>query len=243
MKKALLFLLAIAATSTTVWAQEAPKKNILGVRAGVRFSSIGVTYTEDDITLKAKEIMGNKTSFHVGVTDQIRLLKRRPLYLEVGLMFQEKGASVKAEYRDLDYDYVESMNAKLNMYYLEIPITLNYQFNVGRNFAIVPYAGLYYGFGIDGNSKLTYSSSDYYTETEKIDIFDDEGGYKRSDFGVRLGVGMIFGKHYHLGVGYEFSLTDIDKASQPVLVGEEDMGGSHISARNRTWTISLGYNF
>ena len=65
----------------------------------------------------------------------------------------------------------------------------------------------------------------------KVDAFGEDGMLKRSDLGVRLGVGATW-RHYYFGLGYDFGCLNTFKEAE---------GGS--SMRNNCFTISVGYNF
>lgn len=106
--------------------------------------------------------------------------------------------------------------------YLQIPVLVNYHFNIKDIVTIQPFAGLYYGFGIGGKVKAG---------GEKGDIFGDEGGLKRSDLGVRLGAGVVWNRIY-FGLGYDIGCLD--------LVKDNDSEGK---MRNNCFSISVGYNF
>lgn len=106
--------------------------------------------------------------------------------------------------------------------YLQIPVLVNYHFNIKDIVTIQPFAGLYYGLGIGGKVKVG---------DEKGDIFGDEGGLKRSDLGVRLGAGVVW-KRIYFGLGYDIGCLNLVKESD----GEGTM-------RNNCFTISVGYNF
>ena len=149
-----------------------------------------------------------RTSFHVAVTDQILLFNKLPLYLETGLAYSSRGGKVEG--------------MKFQPSYLQIPVLINYHFNL-NNFSIQPFAGAYYGFGIGGKAKQG---------GEKEDIFGDDGALKRSDVGVRVGVGFTW-KHIYLGAGYDIGCMDLSK--------DNAFGDAKI--RNNCFTISVGYNF
>ena len=79
-------------------------------------------------------------------------------------------------------------------------------------------------------------------DAAKVDLFKEisvpvEDGsvegqmFKRSDFGLRFGVGVTVMKHYYAGVGYDLGLLNISK----------DSGEGKI--KNGSFFISLGYNF
>ena len=155
MKKVLLIVAAILLASA-VSAQNY-EKNILGVRAGLNLSSYSISAGGASISTDSR------ASFHVAVTDQILLSSKLPFYLETGLAFSSRGGKVDG--------------VSFRPSYLQIPVLVNYHFNIKDIVTIQPFAGLYYGFGIGGKVKVG---------GEKGDIFGDEGGLKRSDLGLSL---------------------------------------------------------
>ena len=91
MKKLLLCLLAITAAISTAWAQT-PKKNIFGLRVGMDMSKISILDTGSG----EKYLSELRTSFNIGLTDQVRLLNDKPFYFQFGLMLHNKGGKVQA---------------------------------------------------------------------------------------------------------------------------------------------------
>ena len=204
MKKTFLILTAILLASA-VSAQNY-EKNILGVRAGLNLASYsisagGVSASTD-----------SRASFHVAVVDQILLCNKLPFYLETGLAFSSRGGKVDG--------------ASFRPSYLQIPVLVNYHFNIKDVVTIQPFAGLYYGFGIGGKVKV---------DGEKGDIFGDDGGLKRSDLGVRLGAGVVWNRIY-FGLGYDIGCMNL-------LDKDIFDGSSDVKMRNSCFTISVGYNF
>lgn len=203
MKKTFLILAAIL-LAATVSAQN-HEKNILGVRAGLNLSSYSIS--ESGVSLSTD----SRASFHVAVVDQILLCNRLPFYLETGLAFSSRGGKVSG--------------GSFRPSYLQIPVLVNYHFNIKNIVTIQPFAGLYYGFGIGGKMKAG---------GEKADIFGDEGILKRSDLGVRLGAGVVWNRIY-FGLGYDIGCLNLAK---DVLTN-----GGDGTMRNNCFTISVGYNF
>lgn len=78
MKKLLLCLLAITAAVFTTWAQT-PKKNIFGLRVGLDMSKISLL----DTGTGEKYLSELRTSFNIGLTDQVRLLNDKPFLFPV----------------------------------------------------------------------------------------------------------------------------------------------------------------
>jgi len=122
--------------------------------------------------------------------------------------------------------------AKFNMLYLQVPAVVSWHFNI-KSVSIQPAAGVYYGFGIHGKLKGDAAKVDLFKE---ISVPVEDGSvegqvFKRSDFGLRFGVGVTVMKHYYAGVGYDLGLLNISK----------DSGEGKI--KNGSFFISLGYNF
>ncbi|WP_290540101.1 outer membrane beta-barrel protein [Alistipes sp.] len=199
MKKVLLIAAAILLASAA--SSQNYEKNILGVRAGLNLASY--TLSAGGVSISTN----SRASFHVAVTDQILLCRRLPFYLETGLAFSSRGGKVD--------------NATFRPSYLQIPMLVNYHFNIKDIVTIQPFAGLYYGLGLGGKAKIG---------DKKSDIFGDNGELKRSDLGVRLGAGVVW-KHIYFGLGYDIGCLNLAKYSD---------GGS---MRNNCFTLSVGYNF
>lgn len=123
MKKVLLIMAAIL-LANAVSAQNY-EKNILGVRAGLNLSSYSISAGGASISTDSR------ASFHVAVTDQILLCNKLPFYLETGLAFSSRGGKVDG--------------VSFRPSYLQIPVLVNYHFNIKDIVTIQPFAGLYYG--------------------------------------------------------------------------------------------------
>ena len=200
MKKSLLLVFALLMVSGA-FAQRY-ERNILSVRGGMNIAS--QTLKEDGVSLD----LDSRVGFHVGVSDQILLTKSMPLYLETGLYFSQMGAK---------YD-----GAVDRPMYLQIPVLVNYHFNIKNKVELIPYAGLAWGIGICGKAE-----SD---EGLKVDYFGNDV-VKRCDLGVRLGVGVEWHKIY-FGLGYDIGCMNILKAN-------EDL----VKAHNNCFSLTVGYHF
>ena len=74
------------------------------------------------------------------MTDQFLLCNKLPFYLETGLAFSSRGGKVDG--------------VSFRPSYLQIPVLVNYHFNIKDIVTIQPFAGLYYGLGIGGKVKV-----------------------------------------------------------------------------------------
>ena len=186
------------------------QKNIFGIRAGMNLAKRG---TGDFSTQ-------NKIGYFAGVNYQRLLINNVPLYLETGAYFSMKG------YKDnssIDGMEAYSIEAEANPMYMQIPVLLNYKFNVGKNFTLSPYAGGYYALGVAGNYKETENGE----QVGSSPLFTDEDGegalMNRSDIGINVGLNIGW-KKLSLNIGYEFGQV-IDPGY------------------NKCFTLGFGYNF
>lgn len=226
MKKLSLFLAAVMLLGS-VSAQDL-QKSIYGVRAGVNFSNVSLKIP-DFLEIDGK----NRTGFNVGFSYEHLLMKENPLYLETGLYYSQKG------YKHSEVDYDETYNYKTTLSYLELPLMVNYKFNVGKGFTLYPSAGLYVAVGLGGKEKEIYeeiSEDEIYQEIYKYNAFGEYGTFKRADLGYRVSASASW-KQIVLSIGYEGSILNIAQN-----YSDEDMD---ISLKGRTSNvfISLGYNF
>ena len=189
-------------------------RNIVSVRGGVNISSMAHRANGKPVSL---DIRNPKAGWHVGVVDEILLVDDMPLYLDLGVMLSNKGVRYVSEGWMEGTSYaVSSKNVKqYGIGYLQFPVCASYHLYFG-DFALQPYAGLHYDVGLWGryvesttvnckqNSELNSKSKDV------LNIFEN-GTFRRSDFGVMLGVGVTYQERYYLGVSWDDGLCNITK--------------------------------
>ncbi len=228
MKKLLLALVGIAFVAGSAVAQNY-EKNIFGVRAGMNVANVSVYDLSPD----------SKIGFHVAGVYQRLLTSSVPLYLETGLSFSQKGCKIGPELGLSP----EIGNIKANAMYLQIPVMVNYKFNIKDAVTLYPSAGFYYGLGIGGKIK---------GEGYHRDSFGKTGVLKRSDFGMRVSATVEW-KKFSLGIGYEFGFMNINKNFD---LNNVDFDDEYMRYSNDTderaiipkvktgnFFISVGYNF
>lgn len=166
-----------------------------GLHAGLNLSNFNNEKVSTD----------TKTGFFVAGTCEIPLAVRTPLFVEAGLQVSQKGALLKGAGEKVTND----------IFYLEVPAMLKYKFALAPDLAIAPAAGIYLGYGLSGKAKW---------RDHNTSLFGDNG-MKRTDFGVRLGIGMEF-SCFAVGAGYEIGLLELSN-----------------DVTNRNLFISVGYRF
>ena len=105
--------------------------------------------------------------------------------LQPSLFFSQKGAKYSGDYKgniaDADAD------VKINQLYLELPINVQFRFNIADNTNLVIATGPYLACGVGGKAKFDGNASVGSVEvngSEKVDTFGDDGlDYNRFDAG------------------------------------------------------------
>ena len=129
-----------------------------------------------------------KAGLNVVFTAGIQMVPTTPIYLETGLSYTEKGG--------------KNGSNTINMNYLEVPLLLKYQHNIGALTSIQPFLGVYCGAGISGRIKEMNQHQSYSS-------FSDDA-FKRFDGGVRLGCGLQF-DHLYAELGYDIGLANVSR--------------------------------
>lgn len=214
-------LLLAVAFMTSLYGANAQSQNDgnlnVGVHLGMNISSVNGDKTMDDYK--------SKIGFHLGVAADYKLIES--LFLESGLYVTTKGAKYKK-------DGIKNI---YSLTYLQLPVLATYKYELGNDLKLHGKVGPYFALGVAAKNK--WEDSDSPEEAETIKGFgkssDDKEktGLKRGDIGLMLGIGASKG-HYYLGLNYELGLTN--------LCIEEDWG-KDAKAKNRNFTITLGYNF
>lgn len=202
MKKIFLTMVGALLLAGGVSAQSWTENN-WAVRAGFNIANVNIDNLSTD----------SKFGVHVAGVYERALFDTTPLYLETGLAFTQKG--YKCE--------MGATSHKANLWYMEIPIGLNYKFALDHEWTIYPSAGFYYALGIGG--KIKYEGDTNY----KVDAFGGESDLKRSDMGLRIGCTVDYNR-YQAAIGYSIGLLDYAGKSSP-------------EVKNRTLFISVGYRF
>jgi hypothetical protein len=174
----------------------------LGLRAGVNFQNLnGKNATGGNLDNKLK------VGFNAGVTADIPVAAP-DYFVQTGLLFTTKGAKIEPT--------VGPAN-KVNLSYLEIPITFLYKPVLGEGRLLLG-VGPYLGFGVGG-------SADY----GDIDFKND---LKRFDAGGNLLFGYQFTPNISAQLNAQLGLLNIQKHT----TGDETI-------KNTGFGVSLGYHF
>ena len=161
-----------------------------------------------------------KPGYEVGLTDRIRLNGQVPFYLRTGISFISKGYEVHG------FD-----DSRTTMNYVQIPVGIDYTIALGKRFALIPFAVVYYAIGIGGKRKIG---------EDAISIFSKKGGFSRHDMGTSCGVDAMFGRLI-IGADYQIGLLNIDKTDTMYGDDSHKIGYKHV--KNHCFIVKMGVNF
>lgn len=174
-------------------------------------------------------------SYKVGVGMNIGLGGHWELHPD--LFFVRKGMSNSAEVRSDDIDMKGDLT--LNACYLELPVMAAYRIPLER-MDVVLYAGPYLAYGVGGKVKSTVTGREDSDEpvrkiTESQSVFGN-GGLKRFDSGLGLGMDLEFGR-FIAGINVNIGLVNLARTK------DFDYDEDDIAVRNLAAHISFGYKF
>ncbi len=205
--KKVLFLLAMAVVSITASAQIT-----WNAKAGV-----GIAHCYGDAEGLSSHIVGK---IGVGI--------EKPLTSNWSLM-----PSFEVAIKGAQEDWDGEEKAKLNLYYLQIPILAAYRLNLSDSWNMTLKAGPYFAYAIAGNIKAGDYSEDIFKKTN-----DGYNGANRFDAGLDLGIEFEY-QRWAFGAEYEFGLLSITKETNY----EKDVDNEKYSIYNAAFYVTVGYKF
>lgn len=120
------------------------------------------------------------------------------VFIRSGLDITTKGATNKKE--TVEYTYTPM--------YLQMPVHVGYKMPFSNLISCSLHAGPYLAYGVGGKTKVSGASQE--TENDESDFFGNKenGGFKKLDFGLGLGVGIEIGK-VGFDFGYDLGLANV----------------------------------
>lgn len=186
-----------------------------GIRAGVNFQNLNGKDSDGD---KLENKM--KTGFNLGVTADIPVVSP-DYFVQTGLLFSTKGAKLDQAGSD----------DKLNISYLEVPITFLYKPMLGTGkllLGVGPYIGFAVG-GKMGNQDLKFDN--------EISLQQASEPYlKRFDAGGNILFGYEFSQKISAQLNAQLGLVNINPKIEGGLEGDA-------TVKNTGFGVSLGYHF
>ncbi len=160
-----------------------PGASYYGLRVGLALSNV----SSDDAYLDGS---GMASGVSMGLVAGFQMVRDAPLYFETGLSYTEKGG--RGNYGGSKFTY--------DLNYLEMPLTLKYDFRADGDFGIQPFVGGYLACGVGGKVKD-------FGNRHAVSSFDDDF-FHRFDGGLRIGCGLEF-SHLYAEVAYDLGLSNI----------------------------------
>jgi len=219
-------------------------------------------------TSDASNMLGNLIGFQVGAVVDIKITDF--FYVQPGIMFSSKGSD-NEDTEEETYTYTGNSpsvdkyksSQRFNPYYIDVPIMLSLKGTLAENLALRAQAGPYFGFGLFGKGEASSESSysgdsdedngrkremkvkDLFSPTEEEKAGFRFGGLNRFNFGIGFGTGIEF-SNFYLGLSYNYGLTSLMKKYEYSNIDEDgysEKGSREMNVYERTFTITLGYNF
>ena len=194
-----------------------------GIKAGATFSKFSLSNNSE-----THYTASSVTSFYVGGTVNIPLFSI--LSIQPGLLFVGKGSNTQ-----LPFAPPASEDTKFSPFYLEIPVNLMTQFELGPGTFFMG-GGPYFSFGVGGKIKKTFVDQSGASQIEKDASiqFGSEASndLKKTDFGLNALLGYQLSNGVNIHGGYSFGLANIDPDDS-----------APPSLKNSVISIGLGYSF
>ncbi|MBE9469154.1 MAG: outer membrane beta-barrel protein [Bacteroidetes bacterium] len=189
------------------------QENQLQIIAGLKLNNIYKPPSEGN-----RFLMG----YSIGLSYNKYLNKQ--MFLSSGLFLDEKGSGTEIDI------YTETMDFKVRLFYLDLPIKYNYLITIGNQKLLIG-LGPYIGCGLWGKI-----STEFMGQIDTYNIkwgnnggdYDGTPNYKRLDFGFAGSVSYQV-KRISLGLNYQIGVVDMVP---------EGLGGGE---RNNTFGFCLGY--
>lgn len=216
MKKLFFALVGVAMVASSTVAQNY-EKNIYGVRAGMNVANVSIEGLSSN----------SRIGFHAAGVYQRLLMESNPLYLETGLQISQKGFKLE----------LFEEKRVMNSLYVEIPVMINYKFNIKDIITLYPSAGFYYALAVAGKNKSELEGVE-----EKLDLYGNNGSLKRSDFGIRFSATAEW-KRFVFSLGYEFGIINVCKDSVWGYVDDVEFEIAPMKVKTGNFFLSVGYNF
>jgi hypothetical protein len=185
-----------------------------GIKVGLNLSKFLIKI--DDETYSDEHKMN--PGFHIGATADFAF--NNLLSFETGLLLTTKGTKTEEG----------GLKQKINLLYLDIPLTIKAGYAINDGLTIFGQAGPYIGIGLSGKYKWD-SGTDSGEEDFEWGNDAENDNFKRLDYGLTFGAGVEISK-ISIGISYDLGLANISTVT--------DDG---YTEKNRVLKFSLGYSF
>ena len=234
-RRNIIFLFACVAIIGSVNAQVRP-----GIKLGYNLSGVMADYTGKDA--KNPYNLSNPDNFHLKSGFQAGLIADCPisdvLAIQPGVRFALQGFTDK-------YSSGGPSGAtvirKFSLYYVQVPVYVQYRWNVYEETNVLFQAGPYASFGLFGRQSYTRNAKQQDLSSEQKKITFGKGTakdiQKNMDYGISAGVGIEFYR-FQFVVAYDFGLNKV-----PFDKPKAYSGAYKVDMRNHNLSVTLGVVF
>ena len=231
LKRKMILLFAFVAISTSIIAQVRP-----GLKVGYNLSGVMATYLGDKSPEELKKTAGDPGNFHMKSGFQAGLIADCPindvLAIQPGARFALQGFADK-------YTSNGDVIRTFSLYYLQVPVNVQFRWNVYEDTNVLFQAGPYVGVGLFGRQSFNRKgASQDLTDKQKKITFGNENDIQNGfDYGIGAGVGIEFYR-FQLMLNYDFGLN------QPTFFKKDAKSASyHVDIRNHNFSVTLAVIF
>ena len=237
LKRNMILLFAFAAIAVSINAQVRP-----GVKVGYNLNGVMANYLGEQSPEALKITAGDPGNFRMKSGFQGGLIADCPINdafaIQPGARFTMQGFSDR--YRSGATNGPE-VTRNFSLYYVQVPVYVQYRWNVYEETNVLFQAGPYAAFGLFGrqaihSAKTSFGSGD--DKYKKI-TFGNGTSYdvqKVFDYGVSAGVGIEFYR-FQLVAAYDFGIN------QSPFKKDAKSGKYHVDMRNHNFSITLAVIF
>jgi len=237
LKKCFILLIVLASVTGSVGAQAR-----IGIKFGYNLGGVIGDFTGRPADNKPT-VAGNPDNFQIRSGFQGGLIVdwkiNDVIALQPGARFAMQG--FKDEYRTgVSATSGNKETRIISMYYLQVPLNVQYRLNIAEETNLLFQAGPYAGFGLFGRqTRIRNGKTLELSDNHKKITFGNDKGFdvqKLMDYGVGAGVGIEFIR-FQFMLGYDFGLA---KMPFQKAVGS---GNYHFDMRNHNFSATIGIIF
>jgi len=232
----LLFVFVVFAGSVNAQAR-------IGMKMGYNFGGVMADFTGRSEDLKPTDAgypnnFQNRSGFQGGLIVDCPI--NDVLAIQPGVRFAMQGFI--DEYRSGG-----SSGAKVSrifsLYYLQVPVNVQYRYNIAEETNLLFQAGPYAGFGLFARQTLIRGgkTQDLDSKLKKLTFGPGKDIQNRFDFGIGAGVGIEFVRFQFI-LGYDFGLAKIP-FHKPLAANSSVGSGYHMDMRNHNFSATIALIF
>ena len=205
------------------------------INADAQKYAIEAGYTNPMQVTKIGSTTGSTTFFYggkIGVTARYSLKSNANASLLTGVLY----SLVYADRQSYGYPIGTGLTYKTTGHFIDIPIHAIYSLPISKNMSFFGYAGPTINIGLAQNLKVTSTqtyptTSPFYVKPGSFNVYSSGSDYQLNRLNLQIGVGGgVQWKKYQLKSGYDFGITNLNKA---------DTGNLF----QKGWYVSFSYQF